>query len=378
MSRVLLGLLVAAFAPRGPLILGLDETIERRWGPRIAAKGRYRDAVRSSKGDLVKVGGRRWRCLLLLVPVPWAERVWALPFLTVLAPAERHDRERRRRHKTLTAWARQLLLPGRRWLPGRALVVVADSGHAARHPLACCARLRRPIAVITRLRLDAARYESAPPRRLGRIGRPRVKGRRLPTLAGRIADPATAWTPVVVANRYGEGARAVAVASGTAVRYHGGLPPVPVRRVLVRDPAGRFATQALPCTDLAADPAQILAWFVRRWRVEVTLAEARRHRGVERQRQWSDRAILRTTPALLGRFSPVTRWAHPRMGPTAEVVRQAGWYHNALPTCSDALALVRRDRWVQTALCLSASDPDVLAIPRAFVDRLTDALCYAA
>jgi len=377
-ARVLLGLLVAAFAPAGPLVFGLDETIERRWGPRIAAKGLYRDAVRSSKGYFVKVSGLRWLCLMLLVPIPWAGRTWALPFLTILAPSARHDRERGRRHKKLTDWARQALLQLRRWLPGRALVVVADSGYAAIELLARCARLAAPIAVVTRLRLDAALYAPAPPRQPGQRGRPRKKGPRLPTLAARLGAPATAWAAVTVADWYSEGPRTVEVASATAVWYHGGLPPVPIRWVLVRDPEGRFATQALLCTDPTAEPAQILAWFVLRWQLEVTFEEVRRHLGVETQRQWSDLAILRATPALLGLFSLVTLWAHPRMGPTGAVVRQAAWYHKALPTFSDALALVRRELWAQAAFCTSPSDPDVVEIPRAFLDRLTDALCYAA
>jgi len=344
-SRVLLGLLVAAFALGGPLVLGLDETIERRWGPKIAAKGLYRDAVRSSKGYLVKVSGLRWLCLMLLVPIPWAGRVWALPFLTILAPSARHDREAGRHHKTLTDWARQVLLLLRRWLPERALVVVADSGYAAIALLARCARLARPVTVITRLRLDAALYAPAPPRRPGQRGRSRVKGARLPTLAARLADPATAWAAITVADWYGTGPRTVEVASDTAVWYHSGLPPVPLRWVLVRDPEGRFATQALLCTDPEADPAQVLAWFVLRWQLEVTFAEARRHLGVETQRQWSALAIRRTTPALLGLFSLVTLWAHPRMGPTADLVCQAAWYRKPLPTFSDALALVRRELW---------------------------------
>lgn len=377
-SRVLLGLLVAAFAPGGPLVLGLDETIERRWGAQIAARGLYRDAVRSSKGYFVKVSGLRWISLMLLVPIPWAGRVWALPFLTALAPSERHDRARRRRHKTLTDWGRQLLLQVRRWLPARALVVVADSGYAAIALLARCARLRRPIAVITRLRLDAALYEPAPPRRPGQNGRPRVKGRRLPTLAARRDDPTTAWTPVVVANWYGEGARTVEVAAETAVWYHSGLPPVPIRWVLIRDPQGRFAPQALLCTDLTADPAQILAWFVLRWQLEVTLEEVRRHLGVETQRQWSDRAILRTTPALLGLFSLVTLYAHPRMVAAEAPVRQAAWYQKELPTFSDALALVRRELWGHLAFCMSDREADLVKVPRALVDRFADALCYAA
>ena len=377
-ARVLLGLLVATFVPGGPVVVGLDETIERRWGAQIAAKGLYRDAVRSSKDYFVKVSGLRWLCLMLLVPLPWAGRVWALPFLTLLAPSERHDREAGRRHKKLTDWARQALLLLRRWLPERAIIVVADSGYAVIALLARCASLARPVTIITRLRLDAALYAPAPPRAPGQRGRPRKKGARLPTLAARIADPATVWAAVTIANWYGEGPRAVEVASDTAVWYHGGLPPVPLRWVLIRDPQGRFATQALLCTDLAADPAQVLAWFVLRWQLEVTFEEVRRHLGVETQRQWSDLAILRTTPALLGLFSLVTLWAHPRMGATGDVVRQAAWYPKPLPTFSDALALTRREFWGQLAFCMSTRDPDMVKIPRAFVDRLTDALCYAA
>ena len=377
-ARVLLGLLVAAFAPCGPVVVGVDETIERRWGARIAAKGLYRDAVRSSKDYFVKVSGLRWLCLMLLVPLPWAGCCWALPFLTILAPSGRHDRKAGRRHKRLTDWARQALLLLRRWLPARALVVVADSGYAAIVLLARCARLANPIAVVTRLRLDAALYEPAAPRRPGQMGRPRKKGQRLPTLAARLADPATAWAAVTVANWYGEGARIVEVASDTAVWYHTGLPPVPIRWVLVRDPQGQFEPQALLCTDLAAEPAQILAWFVLRWRLEVTFEEARRHLGVETQRQWSDLAVLRTTPALLGLFSLVALYAHPRMGPTADQVRQAAWYRKPLPTFSDALALVRRELWGHLAFCMSDRDADLVKVPRALVERFADALCYAA
>jgi len=377
-SRVLLGLLVAAFAPAGPVVVGVDATIERRWGGQIAAKGLYRDAVRSSKDYCVKVSGRRWRGLMLLVPIPWAGRAWALPFLTILAPSARHDRKRGRRHKTLTDWARQALLRRRRWLPGRALVIVAASGDAAIALLARCARRANPIAIVTRLRRDAALYDPAPPRQPGQRGRPRKKGPRLPALAARLGDPATAWAVITVASWYGEGPRAVEIATATAVWYHSGLPPVPIRWLLIRDPQGPFVTQALRCTDPAADPAQILAWFVLRWQLAVTFEEARRHRGGETQRQWSDLAILRTTPALLGLCSLVTLWAHPRMGSAADLARQAAWYRKALPTFSDALALVRRELWAQTAFCMSARDPDVEKIPRAFLDRLTDALCYAA
>jgi len=230
----------------------------------------------------------------------------ALPVLTALAPSERYARTHHRQHKTLTDWARQLLLAVRRWWPDRPLVAVADSTHATLELLARCQRLRHPMTFITRLRLDAALYEPAPPRDPHTIGRPRRKGKRRPTLASVADDPATVWTPLTVAQWYGLGERAAEVASATAVWYHAGQPTVPLRWVLIRDPQGKFATQALLCTDLQAAPGQILAWFVQRWQLEVTFEEARRHLGLETQRPWSDRAIARTTPALLGLFSLVT------------------------------------------------------------------------
>jgi hypothetical protein len=377
-GRVRLGLLVAAFAPSGPLLFGIDDTLERRRGKRIAAKGIYRDAVRSSHSHFVKASGLRWVSLMLLVPIPWAARIWALPVLTVLAPSERYDRERGCRHKTLTDWARPLLLVVRRWWPERALVAVADSTYAALEFLAACGAWRVPVTVVTRLRLDAALYAPAPPRRPGQTGRPRRKGERRPTRAAVAANPNTVWTALAVADWYGAGERTVEVVSATAIWYHSGLPLVPLRWVLIRDPQGKCATQALLCTDLTASPTQILAWFVQRWQLEVTFEEARRHLGLETQRQWAEAAIRRTTPVLLGLFSLVTLLAQAQTPGAAGAVRQAAWYRKRHPTFADALALVRREVWRHHAFPTSPCTGEIVEVPRAVVERLTETLCYVA
>lgn len=378
-SRVLLGLLIRTFCPDGgPLILGIDETLERRRGKKIAARGIYRDAVRSSHEHFVKASGLRWVCAMLLVPIPWAGRVWALPFLSALAPSERYAAERGKQHKKLTDWARQMLLLVRRWHPEREIVVVADRTYASLKLLDRCPSLTNPITFITRLRLDAALYEPAPPRRPGQMGRPRLKGERLPNLSAVVEDPATAWTPIAVRDWYGEGGRVVEIATARAVWYSTGLYAVPLRWMLVRDPRGAFATQALLCTDLDADPKRILSWFVMRWQMEATFQEARRHLGVETQRQWSDLAIRRTTPALLGLFSLVTLLAHQRTPRTASIVRQTAWHRKAHPTFSDAIALVRRELWVHATFRGSSLKADTVKVPRVLVDRLTEAVCYAA
>jgi len=377
-SRILLMLLVNTLVPRGPVVMGIDETIERRRGAKIKAKGIYRDAVRSSRSQLVKASGLRWLSMMLLVPIPWAKRVWALPFLTALAPSARYYEGKARGHKKLTDWARQMLLQVRRWVPERALVVVADSSYAAILLLERLRRLPNPICMVTRLRLDAALYEPAPPRQPGKRGRPRVKGSRLPSLKQILGDPKTVWKKVTIRDWYGGKRRQVEIVSRTAVWYHSGMPPLPIRWVLIRDPKGMFRSQALLCTDLTVDPVQIVKWFVMRWQLEVTFREVRTHLGVETQRQWSDWAIARTTPALLGLFSLVTLLAHCSTRQGTLPIRQAAWYAKPLPTFSDALAVVRYHLWQAMSFHPSVCEADMQEVPRVLLKRFTDAVCYAS
>jgi hypothetical protein len=264
-ARVLLKLLVEAFVPAGPLVLGLDETVERRRGRKLTARAIYRDAARSSKECFQKTSGLRWMNVALLVPVSWAARVWALPFLTALCPSERYGPyvQRGRRHKPLVERARGLIGQVRRWLPDRALIVVADGGYAALELLDWCARQAHPVTVITRLRLDAALYEPAPVRRPGQNGRPRLKGKRLPTLAQQLTQATTRWR-LSRLTWYGGRPRRVELASDTALWYHAGKPPVRVRWVLVRDAPKRFEPQALLSTDLNLSARQIVEYLVRR------------------------------------------------------------------------------------------------------------------
>ncbi len=369
LSRILLRLLVTVFVPTGPLVFGIDGTIERRRGAKIKAASIYRDPVRSSHSHLVKVNGLRWLCLMLLVPIPWAARVWALPFLTVLAPSERYNLLHRHCHKTVLDWARQMLLLLHRWYPDRQIVVVGDGEYAA---LEFLAGVRRAATVVTRLRLDARLFAPAPPRRPRQSGRPRIVGERLPRLTQHLANPATVWTPLVASRWYGEPDRPVEILSDTAVWYHTGLPPVPIRWVLVRDPNGVLQTQALLCTDLDATPTQILGWFVLRWQVEVTFHEVRAHVGVGTQRHWSDRAIARTTPALMGLFSLVTLLAHPFMLQGPPRVQAAAWYTKSTPPLST------RSLWAGTTFHMSSTESDMVKIPRPLVEHLTELLSYAA
>jgi hypothetical protein len=314
---------------------------------------------------------------MVLTPIAWAKRVWALPFLTVLCPSERFYAQRGRCHHTVLERAWQSIRLVRRWLPDRALVFVADSSFAALEWLALVARLPR-VSVITRLRLDAALYDPPPPRVPGTKGRPRLKGKRRPTLEAVLAAAQTQWSTLTVDDWYGEGPREVEVATDTAVWYHAGKPPVAIRWVLIRDPQGRFKPQALLSTNLEHTPTQMLAWFVRRWTMEVTFEEVRAHLGRETQRQWHDRAIARTTPALLSLYSIMTLTAHLLIDKGEAWVRSTAWYGKTHPTFSDAIAWVRRHLWEHIHVSTSQQETDLMKIPRALLERFTEALCYAA
>ena len=362
----------------GPLIFGIDETLERRRGAQIQARGIYRDAVRSSRQQLVKASGLRWISLMWLGHIPWAGRHWALPVLMVLAPSARYYQQRGRRQKKLTDWARQMIMQLRRWLPHRPLVLVGDNGYAVLDLLHRCQSLAQPVTLIARLRLDAALYAPAPARQPGQNGRPALKGARRPTLKAVLDQPQTTWTTATVA-WYDNTTRTVELASQTAVWCRSGKHPVLIRWVLIRDPQGAFTPQALLCTDPSADPTQILEWFVLRWQLEVTFQEVRTHLGVETQRQWSDLAIARTTPTLLGLFSWTALAAHALQKHHPITQRTAAWYAKPSPTFVDAIALARRHLWLASeGFSLSAASTDTQELPATLYHRMVDSLAYAA
>jgi hypothetical protein len=243
LAERLLVLVIRTFCTEGkPLVFGIDETIERRYGRKIAARGIYRDPVRSSKSHFVKGSGLRWISVMLLSRIPWAQRIWALPVLSALAPSERYYQERGRQAKTLTERGKQMIFQVRRWLPDLPIVFVGDSTYAALDLLAACQDLANPVTFITRLRMDAALYAPAPAYS-GR-GRPRKKGKRLPTPQHYLDAEDVTWTTANL--RWYDGQlRAMELASGTALWFHYGKPAVPIRWVLIRDPQDGYETVCL-------------------------------------------------------------------------------------------------------------------------------------
>ena len=371
-SRLLLNQLVSVFIGFGPVVVGIDETIERRWGPQIKARGIYRDAVRSTHKQVVKCSGLRWVSVMLLCSIPWASRVWALPFLTALAPSEAFYKDKVRAHKTLTNWARQLLLVVKRWLPDRQVIAVGDGSYAVIDLLLA---LQGQVSLISRLRLDAALYGPVPPRLAGQRGRNRVKGDRLPTLLALAESAKTIWQPLVVADWYGGQSQAVEYITGTALWYRGGKKPVAIRWVVVRLD-GKLT--GLVSNDQRLPGEQMIGYFVRRWSMETTFGLVRAHLGVETQRQWSDLAIGRTTPILMGLFSVVSLVANLLQADGLLRSQVSGWYVKKQLTFSDALAGVRSHLWGEMNFCASGSEVVEVKMSQQQYQLWQEALAWAA
>ena len=373
-SRILLELLITLLVPAGAtIVLGADDTVERRSGRKITAKGCYRDAVRSTKKHVIRCFGLKWVSMMLLVPVPWAQRVWAMPFFTALCrPAKQKDQPR---HKTSVDWVRQMVKQVRRWLPGRRVVLVVDGGFAAVSLALAC--VTHHVVMVSRLRWDAALYHRPGPQPPGKRGPKPLKGKRQRGLQTWAARSDTPWETVEV-DWYGGQRKQLWIFSHTALWYTPGLPPVDIRFVLVCDPEGKLRMESFFCTDLQATPVQILEWVVMRWSVEVTFEEARAHLGLETQRQWSDQAIARTTPVLLALFALVTILAL-KLSQNGKIpVPMTAWYRKGEPTFSDCLALVRWHLWRARSVVNSPAEPAFVPCPREAFELLLTGLPLAA
>lgn len=375
-SRILLGLIVTAFVVSGaPIIVAADDTVERRSGRRIRARGCYRDAVRSSRGHVIRCFGLKWVSMMALVRVPWSSRVWALPFLTVLCWPERAARSGPRAHKTSVDIVRQMMRQLRRWLPDRAIILVVDGAFAATSLALSCAGCS--VVMVSRLRLDARLFHEPGPRKPGTRGRKPSKGARQRSLRHWAARSDTPWETEQV-DWYGGTRKSVQLVSRTALWHRVGARPVPIRWVLVRDPEGVLRDEAFFSTDPTMRACDIISHFVMRWSVEVTFEESRAHLGVETQRQWSDLAIARTTPALFGLFSVVTLVAARLYRRRQLRVASSAWYDKSEATFSDCIAAVRRQIWTTMYLESSAFCGNLVIFPRRLFSRLLNGLLAAA
>jgi hypothetical protein len=388
-SRLLLFLLLRSFLPPGaPLVIVVDDTLERRQSRKLPYRGLFRDPVRSTRAQVQFTWGVRWLCFALVVPVPGCRRRWALPFLVLPLLSEKTCERLGKRHKTAVEVTALVVGHLSRWLPEREIRVIGDGSFAALSLAHQCQQAVGPVCLISRLRLDAALHAFPGPRPKSKRGPKPQKGARLPRLQDRLTDPTTPWQTVTLRWYNGE-VRTLELVSDVCLWYRPKQRPVPLRWVLVRSPQGDphpIEAGACFCTDPARSAVEVVAAFVLRWNIEVTFAEVRAHLGFETQRHWSRPATGRVVPCLFGVFSLVVLAAK-ELHPETLPVPQSAWYPKAEPTFADALAAVRRYLW--SALhpvpqppaggnyVHCPADEDLHLIPGTLWHRLLQVVCYA-
>lgn len=223
--------------------------------------------------------------------------------------------------------------------------------------------------MVSRLRWDAALYHPPGPQPKGKRGPKPKKGKRQRKLKQWAKRSDTPWEEHKI--RWYDGKKKkMLLFSRKALWYTPGWLPVPIRFVIVRDPSGKLQDEVFFCTDQEASPVQIIEWVVMRWSVEVTFEEARAHLGVETQRQWSDKAIERTTPSLLALFSIVTLMANHLSQDGTIPVQTTAWYQKEEPTFSDCIFLVRHHIWHARFLVNSTQKVEFVQFPKEMLDLL--------
>jgi hypothetical protein len=374
-ARILLGMILALLSPKQAIVIGIDETLERRWGRKIWGRGIYRDAVKSSAKHQVKSSGVRWQVMQVLLPLPWSQRVWGLPFLSVMVPSKETPRVGGRGYKSSLDWATQMVSVVSKWLQ-RSWICVADGGYGnAKFGWAC---RRHGVSLVARLPWKANLDDfapTAPPRRLR--GRPRTKGSRQLSMQQQLEAVKFESGRFHILRWYGGGHTLRQLVTGTAVWDVDGYPPLPLRWVLVIDPTGQQPPAPLFSTNLLLEADEIVELFVSRWSLEVTFAdaiapreprralhqaeEAHAHLGFQSQRQWSKSATTRTTPVILALFSLVCLIAY-RLDAVNPISPHAtAWYPKSDLTFADLLATVRCSLW-QSHLFSRPSLPLSLAL----------------
>jgi hypothetical protein len=412
-ARILFGLILTVFACAMDevIVLAADDTIERRRGKKIKQLGCYRDPVKSSRKHVNRCFGLRWLSMAVLVKAPWSSRHRALPFLTVLCPVQLEDQEPKvsryrirrrasqskmrkpraktivkkkfvatgktpRRHKTTVDLLTSLIRLAHRWAPTRAKVLVVDGGYAAIKLALTCASLKNT-SVVMRFHWDAALHQFPGDKPKSRRGFAARKGKRLRSPKQWLSRSDIPWEEKNI-DWYGGEKKKMLVFTRTALWYRPGYQLAPIRYVISRDPEGKLLDAVFACTDLKASAEQIIHWFVLRWGLEVTFEEARAHLGMETQRQWSDLAIARTTPLLLGMFSLVTMLAA-KLQPEGKIpVLTTAWYQKTEATFSDCLALARSHLWNSGFNMKSAQTAGFISLPTREWEHLLSCLSAPA
>lgn len=366
-AKILFGLLISALPNGFPVLVAVDETLERRQGKKIKAIGVYRDAVRSSKSNVVISFGLKWECMALIVPLPWCQRYWALPFLSLLSPSKKANEKAGKKHKTSIDWTMKMVSVVSRWMLRKPWILLGDGAYACMNLAHHC--IKNGATLISRFRLDAQLFE-APVYKPKMRGRKPIKGKRI-HLRNLLDDVSKPWQCAKV-KWYGGELKTLEFLVIDCLWYQAGKTPLPVRVVLIKTPDGEKVAEALFSTCREHSGIQIIEWFVLRWNLEVTFEETRAHLGIETQRQWSDLAIARSTPLLMALYSLITligiKLHDSKLLAQAEIT---SWYNKSSELCfSDILIAVRNILWREKHFSKSANNEDFHQLSEQDVNQL--------
>jgi hypothetical protein len=347
LARRFTRVVLARFAPDGPIALVGDDTVTEHPGPHVYGKGCHRDPVRSTHAFTAFRWGHKWVVLAVLARFPFATRPWALPLLVALYQPEEENRKQKRRHKTPPQLLRQMLRVLSRWFPGRTFVCTADGNYATHELAELAARDPERLTFVSRFYPDANLF--APPPEYSGRGRPRVKGEELPDPAAVVRDAPTRQTLEVA--WYGGGRRRVEVVTGTGSWYKSGRPLVPVCWVFVHDLSGTHRDEYFFTTDPAMSASAVIEAYTGRWDIETTFQEARSYLGLETTRGWSRDTVLRAGPCLFALYT-VVACLYAGLPARFARVRVVDWPGKRDVTFSDAITAVRRWLWQEWVLAI--------------------------
>jgi hypothetical protein len=375
LARALITCLLDHVVPPGPVLLAGDNTVTEHPGPHVFGKGRHRDGVRSTHSYTAYRWGHKWVVLSVLVKLPFATRPWALPVLVALYRPPEWDRVHGRRHKTPAHLARLLLARLMRWFPERHFIIVGDTGYGTSETARFCRRHHRHLTLVSKFYGDAALYEPPPPRRRSTIGRPRVKGQKLPSPQEVVAHSTSRTRLMVV--WYGGISRDIEIVTGTGHWYRIGEALVAVRWVYIHDCTGTHRDEYLFTTDLSLGPQQIVECYTQRWSIETTFQECREYLKLESTRSYSQQTVLRCTPCLFGLYTLVVL-LYLQLPRPASTLRAVLWQGKSAVTFSDMMTCVRRALWVHWCFRTQADVQEFSKLSPSLQETILYALAPAA
>lgn len=350
LSKVAIKKLCEMIPVNEPLIIVIDETVEERTGPHIKAIGYFIKKARSFIGGKGFTFGHKWLVAAVLIKVPWCTRHLALPVFTRLTRAKKllassknkSDKERTQKHRTFPELTAGMIKTINRWIGQiRYVIYVADGAFQTHTIYELCCRLNG-CDVITRIKGNSTFHEAPPPKN-GKCGRPKIKGARI-NLQKKLKDPRSNWVEHEV-TWYGGIKKTVLILTGINLWCPRGKRPLELTWVIVKDPEGKMEPIFLASSSTKLSPLKILTYFIRRWNIEVTFQEAREHLGFDTQRNWSDKAVDRVTPCVLGMYTLTVLIAISicKVNKMEIPKRETSWYSKKTTTFSDIHAFVRKE-----------------------------------